>query len=68
MKTGTAEMNSQDFSSRMANVPDEQLVRIAFSSVSEGFVPEAIAAAKQEIERRGIEPAQTTEIMEKNPQ
>jgi hypothetical protein len=57
-------MGEQNFSLRMAVVPDEELVRIAFSNADDGFVPEAIAAAKMEIERRGINANDSSKILE----
>lgn len=47
-------MGNADFSARMTRVPDEELVRIAFSEPEDGFVFEAVSAAKEELERRKI--------------
>jgi hypothetical protein len=57
-------MGEQNFSVRMSVVPDEELVRIAFSKADAGFVPEAVAAAKMEIERRGINANTSSQILE----
>lgn len=47
-------MQKPDFEAKMAKMQNEQLVEIAFSSDKEGFDPEAIAAAKAEIEKRNL--------------
>jgi hypothetical protein len=39
---------------RMQRLPDEELVRIAFSTDSDGFEDDYVAAARYEIERRGL--------------
>ena len=43
-----------NFDRTMSRLPDEGVVRIAFSSEKDGYVPEAIDAAKAEVERRGL--------------
>jgi hypothetical protein len=58
------EAAGQNFSLRMAVVPNEELVRIAFSNAGDGFVPEAVAAAKLEIQHRGIDEHASSQILE----
>jgi hypothetical protein len=38
----------------MSRAPDEELIRIAFSDASDGFVVEAVDAALAELQRRGV--------------
>jgi hypothetical protein len=57
-------MSQPDFSARMATVPVEELVRIAFSNSADGFLPEAIAAAKLELDRRGVVAEESSQILE----
>ncbi|SIO13513.1 hypothetical protein SAMN02745824_3087 [Parasphingorhabdus marina DSM 22363] len=47
-------MNDTDFAARVERMPDEDLVRIAFSKDEEGFVPEMISAARQELANRDV--------------
>lgn len=47
-------MINTSFSSNMARMPDEELIRISYSQPDEGFLPEAIDAAKAELARRSI--------------
>jgi hypothetical protein len=46
-------MSDIDFSERMRRVPDEELISILSS---DGFVPEAVEAARAELERRNLNP------------
>ena len=45
---------ASQFVARMSRSPDEELIRIAFSDSAEGFVREAIDAARAELDRRGV--------------
>ena len=45
---------ASQFAERMSRSPDEELIRIAFSDDSDGFVREAIDAARTELDRRGV--------------
>jgi hypothetical protein len=51
---------ASQFVERMSRSPDEELIRIAFSDAADGFVSEAIDAARAELDRRGV----TTDAIE----
>lgn len=52
-------MNNLDFAKRMRMAPDEELFAVVSS---DGFVGEAVEAAKAEIQRRKIEPGEIDRI------
>jgi len=47
-------MPDQNYARTMAKLPDEGLVRIAFAEAVEGYAPDAVDAAKEELRRRGL--------------
>jgi len=55
-------MSASDFSERMGRLPDEDLIRIAYSSDRDGFIEEAVNAAKLEIEKRNINQSDLVDI------
>ena len=56
-------MSGTDFARTMRNLPDEGLVRIAFSQDEDGYVPEAVHAAKEELDRRQITNSDLSEMV-----
>ena len=48
----------------MSRARTEELIQIAFSDEDDGFLPDAIAAAKCEIERRDINPTNLNGLLE----
>ena len=55
-------MAEQPFLGKMSRMQNEALAEIALSKEDDGFDPEAISAAKQEISRREIDPAELSRV------
>lgn len=48
----------------MAGLRDEELIRIAYSSEDEGYVSSALAAASEELARRGVSATDRSRVIE----
>lgn len=53
---------ASQFADRMSRAPDEELIRIASSTESEGYQDEAIEAAKLELNQRGLDDGWIKEV------
>jgi hypothetical protein len=59
---GELEMDSQDFTSRMQALSDEELGEIVSFGERDGFLPSAVAAARKELITRNLSPTSIREI------
>ncbi|MES2058118.1 MAG: hypothetical protein V4564_19435 [Pseudomonadota bacterium] len=57
-------MSDRDFSRTMGGLPDEGLIRIAYAQQDDGYLPEAISAAKAELDRRNVSSDEITQTMD----
>jgi len=57
-------MSEANFSRTMSGLPEEDLIRIAFSREEDGYLPEAIHAAKEEVNRRCVTENAISETMD----
>ncbi|MGH6617582.1 hypothetical protein [Sphingomonas sp.] len=56
-------MSDRDFARTMGGLPDEGLIRIAHAQEEDGYLAEAISAARAELDRRNVSSDDITETV-----